>query len=437
MNLKERKLMVIFSSILFIAILTNIKPVHSAATSLYIDPAIITKATGETLKVNISVTAAEHLYDWQANVSFNPAVLQFVNVTEGEFLATQPDGTYGVKKIRNEKGWALFGWSTLGEYIGVSGSGTLATMEFEVIATGESLIKLETEPYNVSGHLTVPTYLEAQASPNPPPNFYDIIFTAENGFFTNTLTPPVASFTYSPDYPAINEAITFNASASNATSPLEIVEYYWDFGDGENATVDTPTVEHTYTIGGTFTISLTVIDNATASELVESTFNTTDMPWIWYELYSTHTEVIEFVFPHDIAVTNVTPSKTEAAAGETVSITVVVLNKGSETETFDVTAYYGTNEIDTKNVADLSHGEEETLTFDWATSGVAEGEYHVKAYAHPVDGETSVEDNEFLDGTVTITVSGGEFPIMYAIIGVIAVVAVLAILVFYMRRKSA
>lgn len=436
MNLKQRKLLVVFSSILLASILVNIRPVYSATTGLYVDPAIITKATGESLKVNISVTAAEYLYAWQANVSYNPAVLQCVNVTKGELLATQPDGTYGAKSIKNEKGWALFGWSTLGEYMGVGGSGTLATMEFEVIATGESLIKFETEAYNISGHITVPTYLQAQASPNPPPNFYDIIFTTENGFFTNTLTPPVASFTYSPDYPAINEAITFNASASTAASPLEIVEYYWDFGDGENTTVATPTVEHTYTIGGAFTVSLTVIDNATASELVESTFNTTEMPWIWYELYSTYTEVIEFVFPHDIAVTNVTPSKTEAAAGETISISVTVLNKGSETETFDVTAYYGTTEIDTKNVADLSHGEEETLTFDWATSGVAEGEYQLKAYAHPVDGETSVEDNEFLDGTVTITSSAGEFPIMYAIIGGIAVVAVLAILVFYMRRKS-
>jgi hypothetical protein len=429
--------MFVFSLILFASILVNIKPVYSATASLCVDPAIITKATGESLKVNISVTAAEYLYAWQANVSYNPAVLECVNVTEGEFLGIQPDGTFGAKTIKNEKGWALFGWSTLGEYIGVSGSGTLATMEFDVIATGESLIKIETEAYNMSGQITVPTYMQAQASPNPPPNFYDIVFTAENGFFTNTLTPPVASFTYSPENPVINEAITFNASASTATSPLEIAEYYWDFGDGENTTVATTTVEHTYTIGGAFTVSLTVIDNATASELVESTFNTTGMPWVWYELYSTYTEVIEFVFPHDIAVTNVTPSKTEAAAGETVSITVVVLNKGSETETFDVTAYYGTNEIDTKNVADLSHGEEETLTFDWTTSGVAEGEYQVKAYAPPVEGETSVNDNEFLDGTVTITASTGEFPIMYAIIGGIAVVAVLAILVFYMRRKSA
>ena len=45
--------------------------------------------------------------------------------------------------------------------------------------------------------------------------------------------PPFASFTYSPQIPVVNEAITFDGSAS--TDPDgEIISYEWDFGDGSN-----------------------------------------------------------------------------------------------------------------------------------------------------------------------------------------------------------
>lgn len=441
-GIKKKRLLVFFVAILLAAALTNVKTSSSNIATLSLDPRIIHEVPGESFKVNVTVSGVDFLYAWQVNMSFNPEVLTFVNVTEGEFLVDQPEGTFGVLNI--QEGYALFGWSTIGEYVGESGSGTLATVEFKVLKEGESLITFETEPYYVPGKTEPldPTYLTAQNSPNPPPDFDDLEFTAQNGFFTNTVTPPVAKFTY-PSNPGINERITFDASASSATPPLEIMEYYWDFDDGTNATSNTPTVNHTYTTGGNFTVSLTVIDNATASTLVQSQFNTTDqrasmgfMPRIWYELFSTCEALVGITFPHNIAVTNVVPSKMEVTAGETISITVTVLNKGTETEDFDVTVYYDTNEIDTKQVVDLKRDEEETLTFDWGTTGVAEGGYPIKALASPVEGETSVDDNEFLDGTVTVNAASESFPTTLVIAGVVGVGVILVILVLYMRKKS-
>ena len=68
-------------------------------------------------------------------------------------------------------------------------------------------------------------------------------------------TPPVANFNYS-----INDlTVTFDASESYDPDG-EIVEYFWDFGDGE--TGYGVIVEHNYTGGlATYTVELTVTDN--------------------------------------------------------------------------------------------------------------------------------------------------------------------------------
>jgi len=424
----RRKLLILFAAVLLVASQrVHVNTVSSEATALlYMNPEIVYKTSGETFEVNMTVASVDYLYDWQINISFDSDVLRFVNVTEGDFLDDQPAGTYGTKRV--EESWALFGWTTLGEFAGRSGSGTLATVEFEVLAEGESLLKFE--------RLGTGTFLESQTSPNPPPVWEDIEFTAQDSLFLNTMAPPEPDFTYSPEFPGIDQLITFDASPSSVAAGLEILEYYWDFDDGTNATVTTSTVEHTYVAGGTYAVSLTVIDNATASDLVESLFNTTYLPRTWYDLYATKTEILEIAHPHNVAVVSITTSKQEVTIGETISISVIASNRGTETESFDVTAYYDGNEIDTKQVTDLDSGDEETLVFDWDTTGVAEGNYQISAVASTVEGEVNVDDNDFLDGTVTVNAAPEQVPIQLigGIIGIIAVSAV--VLVFFMRRRS-
>jgi len=69
---------------------------------------------------------------------------------------------------------------------------------------------------------------------------------------------PIASFTYSPQNPLINQVVTFNASASY-DSDGTIVNYSWDFGDDQ--TGSGKVVTHTYTTFGYYTVTLNVTDN--------------------------------------------------------------------------------------------------------------------------------------------------------------------------------
>lgn len=76
--------------------------------------------------------------------------------------------------------------------------------------------------------------------------------------FSLTDLPPVASFISIPIDPEVNEEVTFDASDSNDPDGT-IVNYEWDFGDGNTAIGII--VTHSYTQKGSYSVSLTVTDN--------------------------------------------------------------------------------------------------------------------------------------------------------------------------------
>jgi parallel beta-helix repeat protein len=107
---------------------------------------------------------------------------------------------------------------------------------------------------------------------------------------------------------------------------------------------------------------------------------------------------------HDVALTNITTSKTIAGQGFSLYITVQAENKGNRIETVNVTVYINTT-IVTQTV-NLTIGTT-TLTFPWNTTGFAKGNYTINAYALPVPGETDSGDNSLAyGGMITVTVPG-------------------------------
>jgi hypothetical protein len=105
---------------------------------------------------------------------------------------------------------------------------------------------------------------------------------------------------------------------------------------------------------------------------------------------------------HDIAVTSVTVSKTTAAIGESVTVTVVARNLGNFTESFSVTAKYATTDIGTQTVSNLAKGQSRTLTFTWTTTDLSVGTYTISASASAVTNEADLTNNSLEDGSVTL-----------------------------------
>ena len=70
---------------------------------------------------------------------------------------------------------------------------------------------------------------------------------------------PVADFIYNPAQPKSGEEIVFTSTSTQACR--EIATYKWDFGDGVTEVLDKPVIKHSYAEGGTYLVTLTVLDD--------------------------------------------------------------------------------------------------------------------------------------------------------------------------------
>ena len=77
-----------------------------------------------------------------------------------------------------------------------------------------------------------------------------------------TNQPAIASFTYLPLAPIVNQTITFNASNST-DSDGNVTNYEWSFGDGNTGTEKITT--HSYSLAGDYIVNLTVTDDDNAT----------------------------------------------------------------------------------------------------------------------------------------------------------------------------
>jgi len=98
-----------------------------------------------TFNVNVTVADVTELYGWQFNMTFNAAVLNVENVTEGPFLK-EVATTLFAKKTDNTRGYLFVSTSFMVPYPaqGVNGSGVLSNIVFKVMSQGSSTLHFET-----------------------------------------------------------------------------------------------------------------------------------------------------------------------------------------------------------------------------------------------------------------------------------------------------
>jgi len=96
---------------------------------------------GDTFTVEVTVTGITDLYAFQFDVSFDPALLSAVAVSEGAFL---PGGgtTFFIPGTIDNVGGAISGNADalIGAIPGVSGDGVLAEFQFTALAPGTSAL---------------------------------------------------------------------------------------------------------------------------------------------------------------------------------------------------------------------------------------------------------------------------------------------------------
>jgi len=255
----------------------------NSGTTIYVDPETITRVVDQNFTIDINIFNVTDLYGWEFKLIWNATMLNVTDVTEGPFLMLGGD-TFFTYKINETEGFMIVDCTLLGDVPGVSGDGTLATIEFYAKNLGECTLDL---------------YDTTLVSSNEQP----IEHTASNGYCI-------------------------------------ICEPF-----------------------------------------------------------------------HNIAITNVVPSKNIVGEGFIVEINVTVSNKGAFSETFNVTVYYNGSSITLPDGKDyvtvtLAAWSSTILTFTWNTTDVSKGNYTLAASATSVINETDTQDNNFIDGYIIVAMVG-------------------------------
>ena len=118
--------------------------------------------------------------------------------------------------------------------------------------------------------------------------------------------------------------------------------------------------------------------------------------------YSPEVTTNFLIVTHDVTILAVQKSTVLAYEGETVHIKVTVQNKGTETESFGLSAYSNESLIYTEHVPALAPLSQVVVQFQWNTTNLLPGPYHISILADIVPGELRTFDNLFDAGLVEI-----------------------------------
>ena len=106
-------------------------------------------------------------------------------------------------------------------------------------------------------------------------------------YVDESLLPPIASFTFFPQTPFVNQEIIFDASFSTSYAG-KIISYLWDFGDGNSTSTSLATTTHSFATPGQFLIMILVVDDRQAtSSPATTTINVINPPQPILEISTT------------------------------------------------------------------------------------------------------------------------------------------------------
>lgn len=168
-----------------VAVLLLLAPNHAVADGivLSIRPVSSTVSVGSMFAVDVNISGVTDLYDYQFDLSFNPALLQATNVLEGTFLSAGGPTYFIPGTIDNTAGNITFNADTLLTAIsGVSGDGTLVVFDFTAIAPGTSDLTIPNNEdlilQDSTGAILSSTTMGGSATvPTPEPSSFVLLVT--------------------------------------------------------------------------------------------------------------------------------------------------------------------------------------------------------------------------------------------------------------------
>jgi len=389
---------------------------------IYVDPADITDPAltpSNNFPIDIKILNATDVYSFDFKLSFNPMIVEGVAIAEGTFLSSVGTTTILQSQIDNTAGFIWFS-VTLVAPPGANGAGTLATITFHVIDLGASdLVLYETSLTNS----------EAQPLTHSTANgrFANVIFAKlfvdPPEIIDPTIVPGDLFYLYI-NVENVQNLFGYEFHLSYNTAVLTCIGVMVHPVQNETRFMTKFSVDDwigDVFVNVTYLLGANPISTSSPLTLVTVLFKVdamgiSELPLHDTKLINSSGDPIQHEtgdgffqsVTRDVAVLDITPSKTTIYEGRTINVSVVVANHGDYfNETFDVTLYYETTPISTRTVHDLPIGQNTTLLFTWITTGLPPcANYTLNAEAETVPYEMDTADNTFTDGKIRIKLMG-------------------------------
>ena len=389
---------------------------------IYVDPADITDPAltpCNNFTIDIKILNATDVYSFNFKLSFDPTIVEGVEIAEGTFLSSVGPTTILHSQIDNPAGFIWFS-VTLTSPPGASGAGTLATITFHVIGLGATDFTLYDTSLTDSGAQSLTHSTANGRFANvifarlfvDPPEIIDPTIVPGDLFYLYINVENVQNLFGYEFHLGYNTAVL--TCIGVMVHPVQNETKFMTKFSVDDWTGDV-FVNVTYLLGANPISTNSPLTLVTLLFKVDA-MGISELPLHDTKLINSSGDPI----PHetgdgyfqsvirDVAVLDITPSKTTIYEGRTINVTVTVENQGDYfNETFDVTLYYETTPIATQTVHDLPVGNTAELLFAWNTSGLPPcANYTLNAEAETVPYEMDIADNTFTDGKIQIKLMG-------------------------------
>ena len=359
---------------------------QSATTAVSVVPQLIRANLGQSFSIDVTVSDVVDLYAWEIELSWEPSLLGVISVVEGTFLKLGGD-TFFIYNVNDTQGHILIDCTLIGQIVGVNGNGVLATVTFLVLSVGETPLDLHDEV--LLDHNEV--QIACQVSDG-----YCYLNVSHDVAIVSVEASPMIALIGNPvninvtvqDAGTFNETFNVTVYAGSQMIGMELVS----LSSGSSANL-----LFTWDTAGYAKGDYAIIASAS---VVQGEINVANN-------YRQVANLLTLLYNgHDIAVTEVEPSKTIVGQGYSAVVKVVVKNSGVFSETCK-TAVYANSTIVWLQIDYLTSGSSATLSVVWNTSSFARGNLSISAYVEPVPDELDIIDNQCIsDVPVHIGIPG-------------------------------
>jgi hypothetical protein len=357
-------------------------------------------SVGFDFNITVGLNMTEDVFAYQTVIYYNKTQLNCTRVA----VTTPPTSEYftghattvakGIDSSAYGKGSVAVSETCSGtDFIPGPRNATLFWAEFQIIIApnpGQTLMNA----FNITkSYAATDTYVW-DVNTNP------LTLTPYDGTyqFTGPSGPPPLSVSISPANPApivVNQTQLFTSNPTGGTKPYS---FQWFINGTPASGANSSTFTFSEPTNGNYDVYLNVTDqNGTIAESNTAVVTVTQ-------------QAPPPPPGHDVAVVGVTPSVFEVYKGESINVTVTVVNNGTFDEVVNVTLYYNFTAGQTigMQTANVNFGQYLIIIFTWNTSNVAYA-YHpgytITAVAN-ITNDNTPGDNTLSGGTVKVKIVG-------------------------------